>query len=258
MPTALVTGASSGIGLELARILAREGHDLVLVARNGVKLAELAAELRAQHRVGARVMPTDLADPASPAGLVAKLEQDGVEIDVLVNGAGFGGRGRFVERPLSGELEMVQVNVAALTELTRRLLPGMVARGKGRILNVASTAAFQPGPFQAVYYASKAYVLFLSEALAEELAGTGVSVTALCPGPTATGFSERAGMSETRIFRRSVPMSAATVAEAAYRGLQRGERVVVPGLRNRLGVLAVRFAPRNAVARAVGRMQEPA
>jgi short-subunit dehydrogenase len=257
VPTALVTGASSGIGAELARLLARDGYDLVLVARTGVKLAELATEVREQHRVSARVLPTDLADRAAPAALAAKLEQDRVEIDVLVNCAGFGGHGRFGERSLAQELEMIQVNVVALTELTHRLLPGMLARGRGRILNVASTAAFQPGPFQAVYYATKAYVLYLSEAIAEELEGTGVTVTALCPGPTETGFAARAAVTRTKLFRESRSMQAGVVAEAGYSALMRGDRVVVPGLRNKLSSVVVRLAPRRMVARTVRRMQAP-
>jgi short-subunit dehydrogenase len=257
VPTALVTGASSGIGLELARLLAGSRHDLVLVARSGAKLAELGAELRERHGITARVLPKDLADPEAAPGIAARLERDGVVLDVLVNNAGFGGYARFHEQDTRTQLEMIQVNVTALTHLTRLLLPGMVARGRGRILNVASTAAFQPGPLQAVYYATKAYVLSLSEALANELEGTGVTVTCLCPGPTDTGFGERADMTASRLFRRP-PMSAERVAAEGYRALMRGDPLVIPGFRNRASAFAVRLGPRRTVTAIARRAQERA
>ena len=179
--TALITGASSGIGLDLARLFAKDGHDVVLVARSEGKLREIAAELERDFGMTAHVIVADLAKPDAPQTLVAQLP---VDVDVLVNNAGFGVLGPFVETDLAKELEMIQVNVVALTHLTKLLLPPMVARRRGRVLNVASTAAFQPGPLMAVYYATKAYVLSFSEAIADELRDSGVTVTALCPGPT--------------------------------------------------------------------------
>lgn len=230
MPTALVTGASSGIGYELARLLAADRHDLVLVARRGARLADLADEVRAQHGVTVKILPKDLTDPAAPGGLAAKLETDGLDVDVLVSSAGVAVRGPFAESDLRAQLELIQVNVVALTNLTRQLLPGMVARGRGRILNVASTAAFQPGPLAAVYHASKAYVLSFSEALAKELEGTGVTVTALCPGEDGL-------------------MSPAEIAVAGYRALVQGEAVEIPGFKNKVGAQLNRVLPRRASAR---------
>jgi len=256
VPLAVVTGASSGIGYELARILAREGHDLVLVARSGAKLAELADGLRVEHRVTTKILPKDLADPAAPRGVAAKLAADGAHVDVLVNSAGFASYGTFVDADLENELRMIQVNVAALTALTGLLAPGMVERGSGRILNVASTAAFQPGPLMAVYYATKAYVLSFSEAIANELEGTGVTVTALCPGPTASGFQERAAMTESGLVQGGL-MPAAEVAEAGYRALTRGKRVEVPGIRNAVGAQLPRIVPRRAATAIIRRAQEP-
>ena len=192
--TVLVTGASSGIGLELAKCFAADGCRLVLVSRKGIVLEALATELRKAHKIQAQVITADLAQPESPTRLLAHLQNAGLKVDVLVNNAAFGAQGKFVELPLGRQLEMLQVNMTTLTHLTGLLLPGMVERRRGGVLNVASTAAFQPGPGMAIYYATKAYVLSFSEALAEELAGTGVTVTAVCPGPTATNFGTAANM----------------------------------------------------------------
>lgn len=256
--TALVTGASEGIGEALARGLAAHGEDLVLVARRADRLERLAAELARAHGIRARALPCDLADPAAPGALVRALEAEAIEVDVLVNDAGFGLHGPFAEGDLAAELRMIQVNVTALTELTRRVLPGMLARRGGRVLNVASTAAFAPGPFMAVYYATKAYVLSLSEALAEELAGTGVSVTALCPGPTRTGFAAAAGVDGLKLLRqRRLVMDPEQVARRGLEGMWRGARLVVPGVLNRLLVGSARLAPRAWVARITGRVQGP-
>jgi short-subunit dehydrogenase len=252
---ALVTGASGGIGRELASLLARDGHDLVLVSRNGVALAELATTLRERHGVSAKVLPKDLSEPAAPAGIAARLEADGIAVEVLVNSAGYGAYGPFAELGAGEQLDMLQVDVVALTHLTRLMLPGMVVRRRGRILNVASTAAFVPGPLMAVYYASKAYVLSLSEALANELEGSGVTVTCLCPGPTATGFQERADMVGSRLFRRP-PMSPAAVAAAGYDALVRGDPMAVPGLRNRVLAASIRLVPHRAAARIARRAHE--
>lgn len=254
-PCALVTGASMGIGLELSRLLARDGHDLVLVARSRDKLEALAVELRAQSGVSVRVVARDLADPEAPREIFDELGAAGVAVGVLVNNAGFGSYGLFAETDTEKELELLQVNVVALTHLTKLFLPGMIARRRGRVCQVASTAAFQPGPLMAVYYASKAYVLSLSEALSNETEGTGVTVTALCPGPTETGFVAAAGMEKSKLFEANV-MDARTVAEAGYRGMMEGKRVVIPGVRNSIMARVASLAPRGLVTRVVRRVQE--
>jgi short-subunit dehydrogenase len=257
VPTALVTGASSGIGLELAKLLARDGHDLVLVARTGAKLAELGEQLREAHGISTKVMPKDLVDPAAPTGIASRLEADGIAVSVLVSSAGFADHGRFAEADLAKQLDMIQVNVTALTQLTGLLLPGMISRGEGRILNLASTAAFQPGPLMSVYYATKAYVLSFSEALANELEGTGVTVTALCPGPTRTGFQERAALEESKLVPDGL-MSPEEVAAAGYAAMLQGKSVEIPGFRHWAGAQLPRFVPRRTAARIVRRVQERA
>ncbi len=243
---ALITGATSGIGYELAKCFARDGYDLVLVARDQAQLQRVAQELAGAHGVAARSSPADPARPEAAAELVEALARERLEIDVLVNNAGFGTYGPFANTDLTTQEEMIQVNLVALTQLTRRLLDGMLKRRHGKILNVASTAAFQPGPLMAVYYATKAYVLSFSEALASELQGSGVTVTALCPGLTRTAFQQRAGIERTKLVRGR-PMEADAVARIGYRALMRGTLVVVPGLGNRLLILAVRFVPRRMV-----------
>jgi hypothetical protein len=255
-PTALVTGASGGIGEELARQLAATGHDLVLVARTEAKLAALAGEL-ATTGAACTVVPADLAVPGAAAALARELEARALHIDVLVNNAGFADFGPFAQAEPETLTQMVQLNVVTLTDLTRALLPGMLARGRGRVLNVASTAAFFPGPLMSVYYATKAYVLSLSEALADELAGSGVTVTALCPGPTETGFQQRAAMEESRLVRGRRIMDASTVARLGVAGMLAGKRVVVTGAKNRLTVLSPRFLPRRVVPAMVRRAQAP-
>ena len=254
-PVAVVTGASSGIGLELSRLLARDGHDLVIVAQHAERLAEVARELTAQRGVRVVEIAADLSDWAAPLEIAGELKRHGLTPDVLVNNAGFGLRGVFAELDLGEQLRMVHVNVSALTHLTGLLLPDMIARGRGRVLNVASTAAFQPGPLMAVYYATKAYVLSFSEAVASELGGSGVTVTALCPGPTATAFQQRAGLEGTRLFRVTA-MDAAAVAREGYDGMLRGARLVIPGWRNRLFAQAVGFIPRRMVLQIVRSLQE--
>jgi short-subunit dehydrogenase len=250
---ALVTGASSGIGYELARILATEGYDVALVARSADRLVDIAAGLEREYGVRAIATPEDLADPGAPGRLIDRLQRDSFQVDVLVNNAGFGTMGRFWRSDPAAQVDMVQVNVAAVTHLTRLCLEGMVERGEGRILNVASTAAFQPGPYMSVYFATKAFVLSFSEAIAEELRGTGVTVTALCPGPTATGFQERARMERTPIGGRLVTGDAATVARAGYEGMRRGKRLVIPGWHNRIGSFLPRLFPRSLATRIVAR-----
>src|SRR3954464_8882763 len=252
-PVALVTGASAGIGRELCDILAREGHDLVLVARREPELTALAGELKEKYGADARVVIADLSKARAAQGIVKELGPSAV-VDVLVNNAGFGGHGAFHERQRDADLRMIAVNVTALTELTRLLLPGMVERKRGRVLNVASTAAFQPGPFMAVYYATKAYVLSLSQALAEETSGTGVTVTCLCPGVTDTEFHGVAGTDAQPLTSGALSMSARAVAEAGYKAMMRGKLVEIPGVHNKVGAQSIRIAPRRVVLKVVRRL----
>lgn len=238
----LVTGATSGIGRALAQRFARDGHSLVLVARSRKRLEEVGKELGSAPKL----IPKDLSRPGAASEIFDELGRAAVPVCVLVNCAGFGTYGPFADTDLDVEREMMQLNVIALTELTKLAVREMIRAGGGRILNVASTAAFQPGPRMAVYYATKAYVLSFSEALAHELGGTGVTVSTLCPGPTRTGFGDRARMERVRVYRSGV-MDAATVAEAGYRGLERGRAVIIPGARNKLIALAARFSPRPIV-----------
>jgi len=252
--TVLITGASSGIGLELTRLFAAAGSDLVLVARREDRLSALADELGAND-VTVRVLPADLSLPTAASAIYEILSGSGIDIDILVNNAGFGARGSVAELSVARQTEMMQVNMRTLTELTRRMLPGMIQRGWGGILNVASTAAFQPGgPYMAVYYASKAYVLSFTEGLAEEVAGTEINVTCLAPGPVATEFGAVAGVDDTISFKVGA-LEASKVAWAGYRGLRRGKTLVVPGLRNKFTTLAVRLLPRGVVRKAIARMQ---
>ncbi|MFG1428984.1 SDR family NAD(P)-dependent oxidoreductase [Roseixanthobacter glucoisosaccharinicivorans] len=251
---ALVTGGSGGIGLEFARLLARDGFAVILVARDAARLEAAAGVVRAAGAAQVEVRVADLSDPVAVDMLGAEIAR--MELDVLVNNAGFGAYGPFVDADLDATEGMIATNIAALTLLTRAVLPGMLARGQGRIVQVASTAAFAPGPFAAVYAASKAYVLSFSEALSEELSETRIAVTALCPGPTHTGFAARAGMGATRVFRGPVA-DARTVAEAGYLAMLAGKRVEVVGLANRLMTFAVRLAPRRFLARVSRRAYGP-
>ena len=253
--TALVTGASGGIGEALARLLAAGGANVVLVARSADRLAALAEELSQTHGVKASVLAQDLSAPDAVDIIAGELAARQLSIDILVNNAGFGVYGPFVTTSADEEARMLQVNVVALTMLTKRLLPGMVARRHGRVLNVASTAAFQPGPLMAVYYASKAYVLSFSEALSNETSGTGVTVTCLCPGPTETGFQDRARLRESRLFSALSVASAADVARAGYDGLMAGRALVVPGLFNKAGLQVLRVTPRALVPRIIRAIQ---
>ncbi|HEY8677134.1 MAG TPA: SDR family oxidoreductase [Candidatus Dormibacteraeota bacterium] len=253
--TALITGASGGLGYEMAILFARDGWDCVLTARSADKLGVLADRLRAEHRVNVHVIAKDLAHPAAPGEIWSALQAARVQVDVLVNNAGFPTYGLFWELDAKTELEELQVNIVALTHLTKLFVPGMVARRDGRVLNVASTAAFEPGPLMAVYYASKAYVLSFSEALAEELRGTGVSVTALCPGPTRTGFQKRGAMEGSRLLRGDIA-DAGSVAAAGYRGLMARKTLIIPGWSNKMVPLAARLTPRSIMTRMVHRAQQ--
>ncbi|WP_027859636.1 SDR family NAD(P)-dependent oxidoreductase [Marinobacterium jannaschii] len=221
--TALITGASGGIGMELARIHAARGGDLVLVARSLGKLQALKDELEAKHHIDVMVIAEDLSDPLAAERIFDQTAAAEIQVSTLINNAGFGGHGLFHERSLQAEQTMMQVNMAALTSLTHHYLRGMVERREGRILNVASTAAFMPGPLQAVYYATKAYVTSFSQALAEEVAEHNISVTALCPGAVATGFVAAADLDGVDIWKNA--KSPASVAQCGYKAMERGELV---------------------------------
>jgi len=242
--TALVTGASAGLGAELARLFAADGHDIVVVARRQDKLDALAREIKANHKVTVHVIVEDLARPGAAKRLTEELARRGIEIEYLVNNAGFGTTGMFAEHDLGREIEMVQVNVVALVELTHLQLAAMMARKSGRVLNLGSTAGFVPGPFMAVYYASKAFVNSFTEALSVELAGTGVTATVCCPGATATEFAEVAGNDKTPLFKARV-MGSREVAEEAYRAMMRGEPTIITGFMNKLRIASLRLAPRG-------------
>jgi len=245
--TALITGASVGIGRELAKLFAQNNHNLVLVARNAARLQEVAGDLERQFEVTAKAFPLDLTSSAAPQLLFDQLRRENIAIDVLVNNAGYGKLGAFTQIPYAESAGQIELNITALTHLTKLFLAPMLERKAGRILNVASTAGFQPGPLMAVYYATKAYVISFSEALANELQGTGVSVTCLCPGLTDTEFQTRAGTERTTLFRRTRPMDAATVARDGYRALMKGKPLVISGIRNRLLMESLRVSPRRVV-----------
>ncbi len=253
--TALVTGASAGIGEAFANLLAAEGFDLILTARRAERLRVLSASLTERHGVKVSGISADLADPAGPQRLYDELNEAGQTIDLLVNNAGFGGVGRFEALDQVRQREMIDVNVSALTRLAGLMLPGMKARARGGIINVASTAAFQAGPFMAVYYASKAYVLSFSEALSEECRGTGVTVSCLCPGVTATEFFETAGFGDLPLYRLGM-MDAARVARLGYDGWRSGRAIVLPGLRNQVLVWGARVLPRPVTRRVIRFLQE--
>ena len=254
--TALVTGASTGLGYEFAKLFAADGHDVVILARDGDRLENVKKEIEGLYGVAVRVIVKDLSDPAAPEEVFDETTGGGINIDFMVNNAGFGQRGYFHEADIDKNMRMIQVNVAALTHLSYLYVRGMVERGSGRILNVASTAAFVPGPYQAVYYASKAFVLSFSEAIATELKGTGVTVTAYCCGPTKTEFGERAGTSKNNMFRNTALVSNAfEAAEAGYKGAMAGKRVVISGFMNHMTRVAGRFMPHGFVAQTVKRLE---
>ncbi len=245
--TALVTGASGGIGKELASLFAKDGHDVVLVARGQSKLRTLADDLENAHGIKAHVVAADLGASGAAAQVFEEVTKRGVSVDFLVNNAGFGTNGAFLDLDLERESQMIQVNVAALLELTHYFARPMRERGYGRVMNIASTAGFQPGPFMATYYASKAFVLSFSEALAFELQGTGVTVTCHCPGATATDFAASAGNEKSRLFQRSGVADVKEVAQHAYRAMMKGQVLAVHGALNSFGVAALRVTPRSVV-----------
>ena len=250
--TVLVTGASSGIGLELARCFAADKSNLVLVARNTGALENLAAKLRREYKIVVQVLTADLARPESSRQIFDELKGSGTVVDVLVNNAGFGLHGGFAELPLERQLAIIQVNISALVALTGLFLPGLIQRRRGGILNVGSVAGFVPGPNMAVYYASKAFVQSFSEALFVELRGTGVRLTNLCPGPTESNFSQTARSFHVR-EKQVAKMSAAAVAAAGHRAFRAGRCVNVPGIKNVLVVQLAKILPRATVRTIVGR-----
>ncbi|QDS93899.1 putative oxidoreductase [Roseimaritima multifibrata] len=254
MPITLVTGASSGIGLELAKLFAAGGDDLVLTARSEDKLNELANDLRQKHRVTATVIPSDLSKIDQVDRLCDRIEDRGLQIDTIVNNAGFGALGKLADLSVERQTDMLMVNIVALTRLTRKMLPGMVRRNSGGVLNVGSIAAYQAGPNMAVYYASKAYVLSFTEAIREELADTDLHVTCLEPGATESDFGDDSGMGKLSMFS-SQTMSADVVAKAGYEGFRNNEDVVIPGWKNRLMVIGSSVLPRFATRKLIGKIQ---
>jgi short-subunit dehydrogenase len=253
----LITGASTGIGAALAMVFAEHGHDLILVARNREKLQARAIEIERSHKVKVAWFTEDLADPGGPARVHRCVSAEGLAVENLVNNAGVGLYGQFVNTDLDAELKMIQLNVTSVVELTKRFLPGMVQKQHGRVLNVASTAAFVPGPWMSIYYATKAFVLSFSDAIDYELSPKGVTVTALCPGPTESEFKVRAGSERSRLFEAFL-MDAPTVARAGYDGMMKGKAVVIPGLRNKLIPLAARLIPRPMMVVLSHRAARPA
>jgi short-subunit dehydrogenase len=253
--TALVTGASSGLGVEFVKRFAADGFDVVLVARSGAVMEELAAEMEERHGVASVVLPKDLSEPHAATDVMANLEERGVHVDALVNNAGFSTYGGFAEMDLDATMNMLRVNMLTLTELTHRCLPGMIERRWGRVLNLGSIGSFAPAPMTAAYAATKAYVLSLSLALREELNGTGVTVTALCPGPTDTGFQARAEMTDSALIAGRRLPTAVEVADAGYEAMKRGKPYLVTGASSRLFAFGSRFMPRTAPSRIAGKSQ---
>lgn len=254
--TALVTGASGGIGQVIAEQFAKDRIDLVIVARNAQQLEANAAQWRQQYGVRVTAIARDLSEVGAAKKLADEVIGQGIKVNYLVNNAGYGSYGIFAESNLNYEVTMMRLNMEALTVLTKLFLPDIIRR-RGKILNLASTASFQPGPFMAVYYATKAYVLSFSEAIAAELENTGVTVTALCPGPTASGFQDKAALHESALVKGKRLPSAQEVGVAGYRAMQRGRRVYIPGVMNWLLAQSVRFTPRRLVTAVVKQMSKP-
>ncbi|MBW4330149.1 SDR family oxidoreductase [Stakelama sp. CBK3Z-3] len=254
MTTALITGASAGLGVEFAHALAARGHDLILTARRGDRLVDLAAAITDRHGVAVTVLPADLARPGAAAALIDQIARRDLAVNVLINNAGFGANGAFAGEDPAKLDAMLDLNCRAVMDLARLVLPGMVQMRSGAILNVASTAAFQPGPWMALYYATKAFVLSLSEALHEEVRESGVTVTALCPGPVRTEFFDIAGMGDNALFERFAS-DAKSVVRDGLNALDARDAVRISGWRNRMVALSVRFAPRGFVRRTAASLQ---
>ena len=247
--TALITGASGGIGYEFAKLLAKDNYNLVLVARSEEKLQQLKMDLETGFKISAKVITKDLSKMGAVDEICNELDKEKIAINILINNAGLGNFGEFTETNWQKEAEMIQLNILALTHLTKLILKRMVERKNGKILNLASTASFQPCPLMAVYGATKAYVLSFSEAIANELKGTGVTVTALCPGPTKTNFSNKANMQNSKLFNDKKLSSSEEVAKYGYEAMKKGKTVVIYGLKNKVLAFSARFAPRNLVTK---------
>ncbi len=254
--TALITGASAGLGRDFATLFAADGYDVVLVARRKQRLEQIKQELESTFSITATVLPADLTDPASPQAIFDATNDAGLAVDFLVNNAGFGSNGPFVDQDAQREVDMVSVNVSSLVHLTGLFAPQMVDRGFGRILNIGSMAGFQAGPYMATYYASKAFVNHFSEALSHELAGTGVTVTVSCPGPTTTEFGAIAGNDKAKMFKGR-PATSEQVARDAYKGMLKGNRMVVHGLKNKFLLQTLRMTPRGIVHKISARLNKP-
>ncbi|WNR43342.1 SDR family NAD(P)-dependent oxidoreductase [Paenibacillus roseipurpureus] len=242
--TVLITGATSGLGSEFVQLFAKDGYDLVLVARNEKNLEEIKQTWK---DVNVTILPKDLSEPGAAKEVFEFVQQRNITVDVLVNNAGFGLMGKFDELDIQKQVNMIQLNVTALTELTYYFLKGMKHRNHGKIMNVASTAAFQPGPLMAIYYATKAFVLSFSEALVEELAHTNITVTTLCPGATKTNFGAVASVESTKMFSNA--MASDVVAKEGYEAMLKGKRVVITGALNKAGALGSKFLPRSVAAK---------
>ena len=255
MATALITGASNGIGLELAKIHASKGDNLVLVARNISKLNQIKTELESQFKISVHIIGKDLSLPNAPQEVYDELKHKNIVIDYLINNAGFGDYGFFYETKWEKELQMINLNITALTHFTKLFLQDMVKRRSGKIMNVASTAAFQSGPTMAIYYASKAYVLSFSEAIDNEVSDKGVTVTTLCPGPTETGFLEAAALQDSKLFKGKKIAGAKEVAEYGHKAMMQGKTVAIQGFMNRVMANAVRFIPRALAVKVVRGIQ---
>ena len=256
--TALITGASNGIGLELAKVHASKGGDLDLVARNKTKLDELKAELESQFKVSVYTIGKDLSANNSAQEVYDETTKQNIQIDYLINNAGFGDFGMFAETEWNKELQMINLNITTLTQFTKLYLQDMVKRKSGKIMNVASTAAFQSGPTMAVYYATKAYVLSFSEAVDNEVSGKGVTVTTLCPGPTESGFQAAAAMEESNLVKGKKLPTAKEVAEYGYSSMMKGKTVAIHGMMNWIMANSVRFTPRALVVKLTRKIQDKA
>lgn len=258
MATALITGASSGIGLELARVHASKGGDLVLVARNKARLDELKTELEKTYKVKVFTIGKDLSAPDSAQDVYNQITKNNIQVDYLINNAGFGDFGMFADSDWNKELQMINLNITTLTQFTKLYIKDMVSRGSGKVMNIASTAAFQSGPTMAVYYATKAYVLSFSEAINNEVSNKGVTVTTLCPGPTESGFQSAAAMEESALVKGKKLPTSKQVADYGYKSMINGKTVAIHGLMNYLMANSVRFFPRSIVVKITRMIQDKA